>query len=158
MEYKIVALKEIPEATVNFDENANLLELSELFLHMQKLCEASNGIGLHAVQAGIPYNIFVAKLDGLQFENFISCRYEGMQEKIDSIEGCLSITDDNGFSILYKLKRYPKILLKGYKLVNNQLVEVNDIIEGFSAIIAQHECDHGENILISTIGEPYVKL
>ena len=148
-DYKIVALEDIPKATMLPDLN----DMSELFTSMHEICECSDGIGLHAVQIGLPYDLFVAKL-GQEFENFVSCKYVGEEEKIDSVEGCLSITE-NGFPRLFKLKRYPKILLKGFKYLQNELVPIQLEVEGFSAIILQHECDHGEGILISDAGVPY---
>ena len=55
-------------------------------------------------------------------------------ELVDSWEGCLSIPGIRG-----KLKRHQKILLRG---LNIKGVAFENELEGFPAIIAQHELDH----------------
>ena len=147
---EIVELNKIPIANnVKFEsESLTWYKMDEILCQMRDLCYKLEGLGLHAVQVGLPYNLFVAKANGFRFDFFINCQYEGMGEKIDSIEGCLSIKNK-----LYLVKRYNKIVLRGYKYNNNELIAIEQEFEGFPAIILQHECDHGNNILISDVGE-----
>ena len=154
----IVSLDKIP--ILSQDQKLNWADVEEALHQMRKLCYSLNGVGLHAVQVGLPFNMFVAQVSNfglppteVDLEFFASCKYEGIGEKINSVEGCLSIKDENG-SILYVVKRYNKIILKGYKYIKDQgFIYLEQEFSGFPAIVLQHEIDHGDNILISAIGE-----
>ena len=106
---QIVSLDKIPVLPRLSEDKLEGMNLSanefvkEALCQMRNLCYSLDGVGLHAVQVGLPYNVFVAKVsnyglppskDDLDF--FALCRYEGIGEKQDSIEGCLSIKDENG--------------------------------------------------------------
>lgn len=61
-------------------------------------------------------------------------------EMVDSWEGCLSIPNIRG-----KLKRYKRIKLKGLDRVG---VPFEEELDGFAAIVAQHELDHLNGTLL----------
>ena len=165
---QIVSLDKIPVLPRLSEDKLEGMNLSanefvkEALCQMRNLCYSLDGVGLHAVQVGLPFNMFVAQVSNfglppteVDLEFFASCKYEGIGEKINSVEGCLSIKDENG-SILYVVKRYYKIILKGYKYNRNQeFVYTEQEFQGFPAIVLQHEIDHGDNILISDIGEKF---
>ena len=155
---EIVSLDKIPilpkTKLIPEEEDLTWYDASSHFYQMRDLCRSLNGVGLHAVQVGLPYDMFVATTNGFSFDFYVSCSYEGIGEKIDSVEGCLSILDENNSPIHYKVKRFNKIIVSGYRyLQTEELVFIEMEFQGFPAIIMQHEIDHGDNILISNIGE-----
>jgi len=62
------------------------------------------------------------------------------EEKTDSWEGCLSIPGIRG-----QLKRYKHIKLRG---LNRNGEKFETELNGFAAIVAQHELDHLNGILL----------
>jgi peptide deformylase len=106
----------------------------------------------------VPYNFFIAIKD-IGFEYFVNCSYDGIGEKINYLEGCLSLRNDDGTLKQYEVLRFPKIKLKGKKLVVSLtdptliLIDVDEEVSGFKCIICQHEIDHANGILISQIGK-----
>ena len=59
---------------------------------------------------------------------------------VDSWEGCLSIPNIRG-----KLKRYQHIVLKG---LDRKGIPIEKKLDGFAAIVAQHELDHLNGVLL----------
>lgn len=156
-ELKIVAVKDIPLGT-----KVSLENLIDIYIVCQKLeilCNKESGLGISAVQAGIPLNLFIIK-NKKEFDYYINCDYaQAVEEKILFLEGCLSLRDSDSQLRYFNVQRYSKVFVSGHKmfLENNQLVLVtldNQLFEGFDAIIMQHEIDHSKQILISDIGEP----
>lgn len=150
---KLVPINEIPlggETPLN-----DIDKLIKICQEMADLCIRENGIGLAAVQVGIPWNLFIYKI-GDSFVCFINSDYEGIGDKIESIEGCLSIKTEDGKLRSFKVKRFPKVRLKGKILFfqfNKKIKNFDSIFEGIDAIVAQHESEHAKMILISDIGE-----
>ena len=136
----------------------NLMDIYRLAVHMEVLCYNSNGVGLAATQVNVPYNFFIA-LKESKFEYFVNCSYEGIGEKINSLEGCLSLRSEDGSLQQYEVQRFPKIILSGKQLVvSNQdndlkLIDIHEEISGIKSIVCQHEIDHAKGILISHIGK-----
>lgn len=159
---KIVPIEEIPTIT----QNTPLLDISELYSIAQKmesLCIENNGIGLAAVQVGIPWKFFVYYNEKLnRFNYMIDCEYTPLSKNNHiSIEGCLSIKDSNQKTRLFKVMRHNSILVKGKKLVENSgQLEIKDfektLNKGLECVVFQHEIDHQNNILISSIGEELI--
>jgi peptide deformylase len=155
---KIVTVPEIPDhkdlEKFNPDKIENYLKLS---VALQIFCSSNNGVGLASVQCGIPNRLFVASEDSVHYRTFIDCKYEGVGEKIDSMEGCLSIKDEKGRLRRFLLKRYKKIRLKGFELILNDLnkkyKEIDEVFEGLFAVVLQHEIDHNDGTLICDIGK-----
>jgi peptide deformylase len=131
----------------------NLLEIYKLGLLMKQICETANGIGLSAVQLGIPWQLFIVKIKKEVYDFFVNCSYEGVGAKTLSIEGCLTLS---GGRERYKLDRFKKIRLKGKQLESQGgklvLSEIDTYVEKFKAVVIQHEIDHQQGILISDVG------
>lgn len=128
------------------------VELFKLANQMEKICSENNGIGLSAVQVGIPWNFFIVERES-KFEHYFDCSYVGNNDFIDSIEGCLSLKNKR-----FKLKRHSEVAIKGYRLVESPQGKI--ILEPFESkekglfgIVFQHEIDHAAGILISQIGK-----
>ena len=100
--------------------------------------EASKGVGIAAPQVGINRNaIWVQRVDkeGQPFEFYINPKITWLSSILRyGREGCLSIPDEFG-----KVYRSLALQLNYFDLKGNQYEE---IVEGFSAVIFQHEYDH----------------
>jgi peptide deformylase len=152
----IVPVDKIPKG-----EDVPLDDLLDIFRHgvyMQQLCVNLDGIGLSAVQVGVPWNFFVIN-DEKNGGFFLNCSYEGIGEKDqDSIEGCLSLRNKMGLLRRFSVKRYNRVRVKGKKLLVQQgdpqfvLQEIDKEYNGLFSIVFQHEIDHANQILISDSG------
>jgi len=150
----LVAVSDIPKAQPTPTDD--LMALFRLAAKMEKICDSEKGVGLSAVQVGVPYKFFILKR-GRSYEYYVDCEYVGIGDKQKSIEGCLSIRKPDGGFRRYEVDRYAAIQLKGKQLkVTNTpsvvLEEITLLETGLPAIIFQHEIDHGHDILISEIG------
>ena len=103
------------------------------------------GAGIAAPQIGILKRVFVMELrsgnsrypnhEPFELLAVVDPEIEPIDnEEVDSWEGCLSIPDIRG-----KLKRKKQVLLKGYDRDGKPLSKK---LEGFAAVVAQHELDH----------------
>ena len=154
----IVAIDEIPIV----DQKAfgqKIISIVKICILMENFCLKKNGIGLSAVQVGIPFNIFVANTNSKKadFFYFVDCQYEGIGEKQISVEGCLSLFDKNKKTRIFKLERYKSIKVNGFLLNLKPVVSLykleNIEFSGYFCNVLQHEIDHANNILISNIGK-----
>lgn len=105
---------------------------------------ASMGVGIAAPQVGVLANlIYVQRFDkeGFPFEYYINPTIlQQTSRKQDCLEGCLSIPNRSDTT---RTRSYA-IMLEYY----NQDFEKNiELIEGFTAVIFQHEIDHLRGIL-----------
>ena len=157
---KLVEIDNIPNT---WDEIPldDLLKVYASCLEMLSICKESNGVGLSAFQVGIPWKLFVINYAGLE-EFYIDCEYETIEdEKISSIEGCLSILDKDGSCKRFKVERDRRVRIIGKKLVlsdGSVGLAVHDVdmdLDGAVSIIFQHEIDHHHGILISDHGDEY---
>lgn len=153
---EIVPVENIPskeEVKSILDKDEDLEKIYEVynnFLKMKKLCFLT-GVGLSAVQVGLPLSMFVAKIDD-DWRFFLNCEYAPTEhdEMITSLEGCLSIPDRK-----FSVDRHSSIIMSGQEMyVDADLVvkEIKEEFSGLNAIIVQHEIDHQNGILISDIG------
>lgn len=143
----------------------DLAEVYKICNRMKEVCEVENGLGLSAVQVGIPLKLFLVKSDKASKFNkssdygcFLNCEYKAgdNSEEVMSIEGCLSIKSETGKMRHFQVKRYTEVLVNGYKLNEEmELEEIVDIPIGVSeqSVVFQHEIDHHSGILISDIGQ-----
>jgi len=139
----------------------NLADLYKLGLLLQTICTQENGVGLSAVQVGIPLNFFVINYDYLSqkesYRFFVNCMYSPLSEqKVESVEGCLSLRNPNNEIRHFEVERFQDISIKGKELVANPKLEIKDfelIPTDYFKIIFQHEIDHARQILISDIGK-----
>lgn len=132
---------------------------------MEALCEQEEGIGLSAVQVGVPWKLFIVKSDGScpfiekgKYGYFANTNYEATtKEQIVSLEGCLSIRSEDGQLRFFQVERHNLIRLFGKRLFFEQRLFFEDIELEISAaeggIIFQHEADHHFGRLISEIGK-----
>lgn len=132
-------------------------DLAYLGSLMANLCVLKNGVGLSALQVGIPIPFFVASTDQKDFTYYYEASYEGLDIQTSSIEGCLSILDKIGKPRRFLLSRYKKIICKGKKFVptsdNPQFQLIEEEHDGLVSIVLQHEIDHHNFKLISDLGK-----
>jgi peptide deformylase len=104
---------------------------------------ANEGVGIAAPQVGLLRRmVAVQRFDkaGEPFEFFLNPEIIAMLgENIPGGEGCLSVPDMRGV-----VSRSHHIVLR-YRDVD--FVEHTDTIEGFTAVIFQHEVDHLDGVL-----------
>ena len=162
----IVPLDSIPKDIVECPTD-DLVDLYKLCSYMAELCTNEKGIGLSAVQVGVPWKVFVVKYmcmpDGKDyFRYFVNCTYApvviplALDEKEKSLEGCLSLKKSNGELRYFEVERYKNIVLKGQELKsepNLELVDVHEEPKDYYRIVYQHEVDHQQLVLISDIGK-----
>ncbi|RDJ35273.1 MAG: hypothetical protein DWQ19_10690 [Crenarchaeota archaeon] len=161
----IVSVADIPKGEdVPMD---NLFKVYNVCMQLQALCEQENGIGIAAVQAGIPWRLFLVKLKKFpdkedsesHYEYYLNCDFQPKSpDKVLHIEGCLSLKTPKGKLRLFEVERYKSIEVNGYRLVikEDELdVEhlVNYNVTGFYAAVFQHEIQHADQITIDQIGK-----
>jgi peptide deformylase len=152
----IVPVKDIPAVSAEVDLTQPMFAY-QLCLRMIEVCKQHNGIGLSAVQVGIPLKLFVIRNDDKSFSYYANCRYEpvGDGNKVESFEGCLSLRNKSGELRFFRLARFDNIRLVGKQLVEEEkpvFHDVDKIISGQSSVVFQHEIDHQNNVLISDVG------
>jgi peptide deformylase len=128
--------------------------LSEIEQLREILEKSENGAGLAAPQIGISKKFLgIKNKEGVKI--YLNPRIEAsFGEKIypkileegekenDFLEGCLSFPDLFG-----TVKRYLKIEVAWEEMVDKKLETRNKILEGFGAIVWQHESDHLDGVL-----------
>jgi peptide deformylase len=160
---KVVPANKIPaKADIIDTPTENLVHLYKTCQQMYEVCWQLNGIGLSAVQVGIPWRLCVVMLKSGKFRNIVNAYYAPTEdsEDITSLEGCLSLKTKKGALRHFEVKRCSKIVVVGKELKeeNGQLVlvdfeETMSVDDGRDAIVFQHEIDHHLSILISDIGK-----
>ena len=170
---KIVPLNEIPTAKlIPPDVDTTLLKKLWVFTEdMIQLCLKEDGIGLHAVQVGLFWDLFIVNVKAVipsteenKFYRYFNCNYEPWvalnhletsSERIKSTEGCLSLnTPEKRY---FEVMRHERVIITGKILkqnLNNKVVAENIQFDlgGLGAIVMQHEIDHGKGITIDKIG------
>lgn len=155
---KIVPIEDIPKSEdVPTD---NLIDVFRICTQMEKLCTDSDGIGLSAVQVGIPWKLFIVlheeKKTGYYYKYLLNCEYAGSGDKAKSIEGCLSLRNSEGNLRRFEVERFLNVTVSGKELViTDKGLELKDLkttFAGLYAIVYAHEIDHQNGILISDIG------
>jgi len=171
---KIVPIDQIPKA--NPCPMDDLINLYKTCLSLEKLCEKESGIGLSAVQVGIPWDLFVIKFgvltggpsdsskekDQTYYRYFLNCKYDPIDnDKEKSLEGCLSLRTKDGKLRHFEVERYKHIRVIGSELVSREDgLKVIDFAynpdeSDYYKIVFQHESDHSLGILINQIGKEY---
>ena len=104
---------------------------------------SQDGVGIAAPQIGINRRlIMVMRYDkpDKPIEPYLNIRIDSLLgQKIPGPEGCLSLPPLRG-----TVQRYPKVQISYLKADGTP---VSEQVEGYSAIIFQHECDHLDGIL-----------
>jgi peptide deformylase len=107
----------------------------------------ANGAGLAAPQIHESLRIIVLKLDLAEFEIWINPVLTPItDEYMMTFEGCLSVPDLRGAVV-----RAQKIHVSYY---NEKGQRIEREIEGYSAIVVQHECDHLDGVIYVDKIEP----
>ena len=124
-------------------------ELKQLITDMLDTMDENQGAGLAAPQIGIFKRLVVfGAADNERYPDteevpmtiLINPVIEPLTEEvIESWEGCLSIPGMRGL-----VPRYSKVRYTGLDQDGN---EIDREVEGFHAIVVQHECDHLDGIL-----------
>ena len=104
---------------------------------------SQDGVGIAAPQVGINRRIvLVMRYDkpGEPIEPYINIKIDSLiGEKVPGPEGCLSVPPFRGV-----VKRAPKVQIS---YLQRDGTPVTEQVEGYSAVIFQHECDHLDGIL-----------
>nr|WP_302828997.1 peptide deformylase [uncultured Bacteroides sp.] len=118
--------------------------LKELIQNMFETMNNADGVGLAAPQIGLPIRVVTIDLDVLsedfpEYKNFRKAYInahilEVSGEEVSIEEGCLSLP-----GIHEAVKRGNKIRVK---YLDEDLVEHDEIVEGYLARVMQHEFDH----------------
>ena len=130
------------QALINFDD-----KLHQLLDDMLETMLKNNGVGLAAIQVGIPKRIFIASMipEDEEVDNeaikkylieFINPKILNIEGYISYEEGCLSIPD-----FFAKIKRANKILIQFQDRFGK---EYKKEFHNVSAVACQHEYDHLE--------------
>jgi peptide deformylase len=132
---------------------------------LQQLCEQEKGIGVSAVQVGIPWKLFLVRGDGScpfiprgEFGYFVNCDYKPVEgtEQVMSLEGCLSLRTADGRLRSFQVPRHQNVRVTGQRLLVDQMKFVDvDYTLSFKeeGIVFQHEIDHHLGVLVSDIGK-----
>lgn len=142
------------------------LKVFKICQEMEQVCEREQGIGLSAVQVGIPWKLFIVKSDGTcpfiekgKYGYFANTTYTATDDqRVVSLEGCLSIRSQDGQLRFFQVSRQNRVQLNGQRLIfdNNNLAFLKfeyNISIAEEGIVFQHEIDHSYGITIDQIGK-----
>ena len=121
--------------------------MQQLIDDMVSTMRAANGIGLAAVQIGVPERVIVVRLpeneenpEGSKLYVVINPQLaRKSREMEEGIEGCLSVS-----GLVGEVSRHRAVTVKG---LGRQGQAVRIKAEGFLARVFQHEIDHCDGIL-----------
>lgn len=105
------------------------------------LLRTRNGVGLSAVQVGVPARIFVLAWPKDGWSAFIDPVILKSEGECESTEGCLSLP-----GVVRKVKRAQYIELA---YMNDSGLRVKQSFDGLLACAIQHEMDHLNGILLT---------
>lgn len=127
-------------------------ELAEKMLRTVQ-AEQYNGVGLAAPQVGISRRIVaVCRMDkeGEPFEVYSNIQIDSLTgPKVSGREGCLSVPGYRG-----SVDRYQRIIISYDEIGERK----SECVEGFTAVIFQHECDHLDGIIYTDKAEDISKI
>ncbi len=133
---------------VSTDWSGTQEELEELLEKMTKAMKESNGIGISAIQIGVPKRIFLAGNPAEVFINPKIISRSSYQKK--DWEGCLSCG-----AAQVRVKRAHSITLEYLNYKDKEFNFVKRKFVNFDARVVQHELDHLNGILILDRGKVY---
>lgn len=111
-----------------------------LVLRMIRTCLHAGGVGLHAIQIGVPYNFFVMTRDGgTSWTLCVNPSWEPVEgsTKVTGREGCLSLP-----RVVAKVPRVDSVVARWWN--RDLTVETVETLTGLDSVIFQHETEHGE--------------
>ncbi|HBK34458.1 MAG: Peptide deformylase [Candidatus Uhrbacteria bacterium GW2011_GWE2_40_58] len=116
---------------------------------MKETMVVSKGVGLAAPQIDLPKRLIIVKIRE-ELQAFINPEIISRSLKtVVGEEGCLSVPGVYGL-----VKRHQRVTVKAY---NQQGEKIKMRVDGFSAIIFQHEIDHLNGILFTDKVIEYTK-
>ena len=105
----------------------------------QELKKSGSGIGLAAIQIGIPKNVAIVRINDKYSINLVNCRIaQKYDPEVFEDEGCLSFPGK-----FVKTMRYREIYV-----VDNMTETKSFIAQGLPAVVIQHELNHLQGILL----------
>ncbi len=138
-------LREVAHKVEKIDD-----EILEILENMVETMYSTKGVGLAAPQVGISKRIFVCDQGDGVVRKIINPVITPLTDTlIDCEEGCLSVP-----GIYKKVQRPEKIKIE---YMNEKGEEITEEVEGFLAIIMQHEYDHLEAVLFVDRISPIAK-
>lgn len=138
-------LREVAHKVEKIDD-----EILEILENMVETMYSTKGVGLAAPQVGISKRIFVCDQGDGVIRKIINPVITPLTDTlIDCEEGCLSVP-----GIYKKVQRPEKIKIE---YMNEKGEEITEEVEGFLAIIMQHEYDHLEAVLFVDRISPIAK-
>lgn len=138
-------LREVATEVETIDE-----DILTLLDDMVETMYETKGVGLAAPQVGVSKRIFVCDQgDGVVRKIINPVIIPLTQEIIEYEEGCLSVP-----GIYKKVQRINQIQIN---YTNEKNEKVQEIVEGFLAVIMQHEFDHLEGTLFVDKVSPVAK-
>lgn len=134
-------LRQNSEEITNFDKTIN-----QLALDMIETMQEYNGVGLAAIQIGIPLRMFIIDKAAKNEESecdplvVINPKITWCSSELNTYnEGCLSVPE------IYEEVQRPAQINMQYYTLENKIEEIK--LEGLMATCAQHELDHLNGIL-----------
>ncbi|MDR1834410.1 MAG: peptide deformylase [Fusobacteriaceae bacterium] len=125
-------------------------EIKKILDEMAETMRTANGVGLAAPQIGIPKRMFVFFAEEDVIKKVVNPVVTVLTDEIIEFEeGCLSVPG------VYKNVKRPGKIKLAYQDEKGQDREM--ILEGFRAVVAQHEYDHLEGILFVDKISPVAK-
>jgi peptide deformylase len=114
-------------------------EIEKLIAEMRKTLKQAEGIGLAAVQIGVPKQVILVEVEGTAHAFLNAKIMRKSWKKISIEEGCLSVPGKNGY-----VKRSANLKLTA---LDENGEEIKLETQGLTSIIFQHEIDHTNGIL-----------
>lgn len=138
----------LKQAQDDFDFENSPCDPKELAFKMNECMKKKDGLGLSACQVGIPFRVFVMRINGDEplalFNPKIVNRSDNM---ISMKEGCLS------FPLLYMNVKRPDSVRIRYQTYTGETKTQQFI--GMSARVALHEMDHMEGMTYHNRASPF---
>ena len=107
---------------------------------------SQDGVGIAAPQVGLSRRaVCVQRFDkeGEPFEAYLNIRIDSLAGEVrPGPEGCLSVPGMRG-----TVPRYSRVVISYVRPGGRAEDRVQESVEGFTAVIFQHECDHLDGIL-----------
>jgi peptide deformylase len=149
------ALELVPETSEilkqtqrDFDFENLPYDPKDLAFKMNECMKKNDGLGLSACQVGIPYRVFVMRINGDEPLALFNPRIVNQSDNMVPMkEGCLS------FSLLYMNVRRPDSVRIRFQTYTGDTKTQQFI--GMSARVALHEMDHMQGITYLTRATPF---
>ena len=133
------------------DFNSTIEEVSSLINKLETVMEEYKGVGISAIQIGLPYRVFLAGYP--EPEVFINPKVLERSSYMKSdFEGCLSCP-----GVMVRIKRSSYIVLEYTSIREEKFVKIKRKFKDFEARVVQHELDHLNGFLIEDRGKVYRK-